>query len=131
MCERYSLTESNVSEVYRNCCYRPEELELGKVPKDAIKVEGIEGFFFFHPERLKKNEKKISDMLLQLPEEFREGESYFWFSYKSKDWDAAWTNKSEMAEELLALGLAIGMARFAIPKQWWWVVGRDSPMIIV
>lgn len=131
MCERYSLSETNVSKVYRNCCYCPEELDFGKVPKDAIKVEGIEESFFFHPERLEENRKKICDMLSQLPEEFKRGESYFWFIHKRKDSGTTWTDKSEIAEELLALGLAIGKARYAFPRLWWAANGNFSPMIIV
>ena len=70
-----SMSEKSLSEqvyaVLVDSLYNEDEIVDGKIPKDAVIVEGLTATFGFHPERLNSHKEQIRKILDQMPPEFR------------------------------------------------------------
>ena len=61
------ISSEKIQNIIHNCLYKKEEVIDNQIPKTAIISEGIRRTFCFHPGRIKENEKKIIDLIEELP----------------------------------------------------------------
>lgn len=113
------LSAKNVTSVFEDCLFID-----GEDMSTAIKAEGITATFGFHPERLKKHKEDVSDMIDDLPDEFKEGWSFL-NACVTKDGDQ-WGEHNNI-EQLLTLGLALGLARYCLPRSMWKALPGGMP----
>ena len=126
-----TLSASAVQTIARDCLYTDDELkgyvraafEAGaggvaiKYPEGAMVVEGIVRNFVFHPERLKVHKAEIGQLLNDLPGTFKEGWSFLQMC--EDKYGQQWTGLHTIMEELMVLGIAVGMVEYCAPRDMW------------
>jgi len=123
------LTADNVEKIFMDCLFTKDE-----DPSAAVKVEGIVSNFGFHPDRLKSHEEDIYSMLKELPKEFQKdgGDGGWSFLNACNDKDGGqWTGLHQKMEQLFVLGIAIGKARWCMPKNMWKMFPGGMPYVTV
>lgn len=129
------LTSENVQSVVLDCLYSDEE--VAKIGHEVLKekaavAEGITRIFGFDPERLKKHEKDIEEMLLQLPETFLKTKGGGWsFLNACIDKDGNQWGEHRSVEELMCLGLATKKVTIPMPKDMWGMFPGGVPYFTV
>lgn len=109
------LTPDAVQNIMKQVLFHREELVLAEqdgVPANAVMVEGLVRNFGFHRERLEAAKPAINELLLQLPENFQLDKGGGWsclMACKDRD-DNLWTGVHQTMEELVVLGIAVGLA---------------------
>ncbi|MCK1999804.1 hypothetical protein MZM54_00220 [[Brevibacterium] frigoritolerans] len=122
------IIANEVEKVFFDCQYREEELTNGKVPDNAIVVDGIIHKFGFNPNRVKTNKEEIKHFMNELPETFKEGWSFLniCFDKNGNQW-----GDDRIGEQLVVLGLAAGYMEYPAPKEMWPMLPGSVPYIIV
>lgn len=122
------LKAETVHDTFMKCLFKDDE------PTDNhIVGEGVMTKAGFHPERLKENEKLITEMLADLPDDFKKskgGGMSFLNMCNDKDGNQ-WADLHKTMDELVALGKAIGKLSFLMPREMWDVLPRGMPYIVV
>lgn len=127
------LTASNVRDTVLACLYKPEELpEPGQPPAGAVIVRGVIRHMAFHPERLEAQKETIRELLGQLNDAFMNdkggGMSFLNmpFDREERHW-----GEHQNCDDLICLGLGVGMVTFAMRREYWNIFPGDMPYVIV
>ena len=112
------LTAENVMEVFHDCLYRDDEVEACKIPEGAVLVTGLVVEYGFHPDRVEKNSQAISEMLDQLPHQFRDGGGWTFLNACFNEAGEQWCEQPT-AEALVVLGLAIKRVEYCLGRPVW------------
>jgi len=122
-----------VAEVFGKCLYSPKELRVSQqVPPDAVVVRGLTASFGFHPQRLVSYKDQVALWLACLPDEFRSDGGGGWSflnMVQTKD-GTLWGNQRS-AQELLVLGLGLGLIKYCLPADMWPVLPGGVPYLVV
>jgi hypothetical protein len=118
------LSAENVHKIFQDCLFKKEENH-----EDNIRVEGITCNFGFHPGRLKSNKDKISELVYQLPKEFRKSSEAGGHSFLNAcvDGDGQQWGEHRNVEQLMVLGVAIGKIEYLVPKEMWGILPGGVP----
>jgi len=123
-----NLTAEKVHTTFMNCLFNEGE------PTDNHKIgEGVMMKVGFNPERLKENEPAITEMLNDLPDEFKKtggGGMSFLNMCNDKEGNQ-WADLHKTMDELVALGNATGKLSFLMPKEMWNVLPGGMPYLVV
>lgn len=109
------LTQSNVNKIFLNSFYP------GKPEPEAVVVEGITIKASFDPSKLEKFRTDVTLMLDQLPTQFRKVDGVGGWTFLNGVMDhngTIWGNQDDL-QELLLLGLGLGVLEFCLPKEVW------------
>ena len=123
---KMKLTADNVMKVMKDCSY-----EKGDSENDAIVVDGIVSRFFFDKGKLKMHENDIIDMLLCLPDAFKQSKGGGWsfiMACDDKDGDQ-WGDHAQM-EALFCLGISIDKVSMT-PRGLWGIYPGGMPYMTV
>jgi hypothetical protein len=119
------LTGGNVDLIFSDCLFRDDEIVDGKPVVEPVKGEGITITSGFHPERLEAHRNDISELIDQLPEEFKEGMS---FLNMCNDKDGRqWTGFHRVMEQLVMLAMATEKLSLCAPREMWPVLPGGMP----
>ncbi len=123
-----TLTSKNVESIFQDCLFKDGEDTSQHVP-----VYGLTINIGFHPDRLKLHEIEIADMLSELPDEFQVSGGGGWsFLNACNDMNGIqWTGFHRIMELLFLLGIAIGKAKFQLPREMWSALPGGMPYIVV
>jgi hypothetical protein len=116
------INPNEVERVLRDSLFKSEEVgENGEPPKGAVVAEGITRTFVFHPLRLESHRAFVKDCLRLLPTPFLEGHGDGWsFLNACQQEDGTlWTGEHARVEELLCLGIGLGLVKCLVPKDLW------------
>ncbi len=105
------LDVEEVERIFLDCLYKEGEYESGTVPKGCVAAYGITCDVGFHPERLESHRAEIEEMLMELPDEFKESSGSGGWAFAKACFDRhgrQWTGFQKRMEQLFQLGLAIG-----------------------
>ena len=104
-----------VEKLFAFCILKKEEDDLSCV----ITINGVFSKNNFNKNRLSQSHKEIENILLRLPNEFKESVGGGWcFSNLSMDQDGnMWTNSTEHLDQLVQLGIGIQKIECLIPKR--------------
>jgi hypothetical protein len=101
--------------------YRPEEVLNGKVPQNAVIVDGIVRNFVFHPKRLELSRDRVKHLIEEIVSDkfFKgggEGASFLelCFDREGRQW-----GEHRLAEALVCLAMGLGMAGYCLPREMW------------
>ena len=127
------LTSSNINKIFMNCLFKDEEIK-GKNPKDLnhVPVKGIMTNVGFHPERLESHREEVKELLSQLPEAFFKSKGGGWsflnmpMNNKNEQW-----GEQRTAEQLLLIGMGLGLAEIQLPREMWSSLPGCVPYICV
>lgn len=131
--EGIALTAENVSAIVRDCLYRDEEVpQDGTIPTGAVIVEGVMSRLGFHPERLARHKAEIRELLLQLPEPFRQSKGGGWSFLNAcyRQDGVQWGEHADI-DALVTLGLATGQVSFPLVRPLWEVLPGGMPYFTV
>lgn len=112
------LTAENVNKVLNDCLYNEGEDTTGHIAASGVRLK-----IGFHPERLKKHEQDIEQMLNQLSDDFKKekgGGASFLNACVTVNGDQ-WGEHSNI-DELLVLGLASGKVSYLMPERKDWAM---------
>jgi len=126
------LTATKVEEIFFDCFYRPDEVPDGLPPEDAILVKGIMATFAFHPRRTESHKDEIAELLNELPDQFKESSGGGWsFLNACTDRHGKHWGEHQNMEQLFVLGIAVGKAKFQLPKELWSALPGGMPYVVV
>lgn len=117
------LTATRVYEVFLACLYKE-----GEDTSNHVKAEGITCLVGFNPDRLEEHRAEISEMLDELPEEFKEGWSFLNACVDKND--RQW-GEHKNVEQLFQLGIAIGRVKCLMPREIWAMLPGGMPYYTV
>ena len=122
------LTAQQVEKVFYSCLFKDDEPQ-----ERAVVVNGIVNTYGFHPDRLEQNRTVISDLLAELPDQFKEasGGGYsFLGACKDKN-GRQWTGLHRTMEMLFTLGLGLGLVKCLMPREMWDILPGGMPYYAV
>jgi len=122
------LSSENVEKVILSCLFKD-----GEDTSNHIAGIGVKTKIGFHPERLKQNTENIIDMLLMLPDDFKQskgGGMTFLNACIDNNGDQ-WTGDHSMVDRLFVLGNAIGKAEFLMPREMWEILPGGMPYFYI
>ena len=124
---------STIDTIFRDCLFRDDEIKDGKPIMEPLVVEGIVRKYGFHPERIKNYQDKIIQELQDLPDTFYEGKGGGWsFLNLCNDKNGhQWTSFHLVMEQLVCLGIAIGMVEYVLPREMWSSLPGGVPYIVI
>lgn len=73
-----------VKEIFKDCLYRPEEVEGREIPKGAIVVEGITFAAAFNPKYVARNKDKIGKILDDMDDAYGTGCSFLYLCFNKE-----------------------------------------------
>lgn len=118
------ISSARVEEIFLDCLYKDEEMigcPDGEAPEGAVIVEGILSRFGLHPDRLERHRGEVTDMLMNLPTQFRKSEGGGWsFLQACQDRnDVQWTGFHMIMSQLFTLGMGLGIVHYLLPREMW------------
>jgi hypothetical protein len=130
----YELDSNKVKEVFLDCLFRDEEEAINVSEDEIVLVEGIMNNVGFYKPRLESHREEIIQMLYQLPDQFKQ-------SSKGKGWTFLnacedvngdlWTGDHAIVEQLVLMGLAIGMVKFCFDREFWEILPSGLPYLTI
>ena len=131
------LTANRVEEIYIACLFEDEELKEGdtvleRLPEHVM-VEGIVNNTAFHPDRLAEHVDEILEMLLELPDDFKEskgGGKSFLNACNDKDGNQ-WTGLHMRMGQLFDLGVGIGKVEPVLSREYWSMMPGGVPYYMI
>lgn len=123
------LDALNVEKIFFECLYERHEVTKGEIPVDAKTAEGINHpLICFHPGRIIERKDTIEKFIKQLPTKFEEGWSFLnMCATRSGD---QW-GEHRHAEQLLTLGVALGLMEYTMPRSLWSALPGGMPYVRV
>jgi len=122
------LTTQNVKTIFSACLYGEGE-NLAKM----VTIEGVIHKYGLHPDRLEANRKKIKELLLQLPVQFRKTTGGGWsFLQACENIEGQlWTGEHMIMEQLFVLGMAIKLVDCQLSREVWSLMPGGMPYYVV
>lgn len=122
------LTAEKVRETFMKCLFKDDE------PTENHKIgEGVRTKVGFHPERLKEAEPIISELLDELPAEFKKngGGGWSFLNLCQDKHGNQWSDSHKNVDELVALGNAIGKLTYLMPREMWSALPGGMPYLVI
>lgn len=118
------LTADRVKAVFLDSLFTDAEaagLGRDQIQAAAVIAEGISSNYGFHPQRLASHRADVYAMLNELPDKFRAsgGGGASFLEARVDRHGAPWTGFDRIAEQLFALGIALGLAKWLLPRAMW------------
>jgi hypothetical protein len=116
------------------CLFRGEEIKGGKVPEEAVLVEGIAtSMFGFHPGRIEEKKPEIKELLDRMPVQFhaQSGGGWSFLNLCNDKSGDQWTDYHRDMEILVVLGLAAKLAAYTMPRDLWDSLPGGVPYITI
>ena len=126
------INSEEVRAVLRSCLYNKDELENG-TPEDVVIVEGLTRKFGLHPGRLEENRSKVIRWLEALSRQFHKdgGKGWSFLNMCNQKNGVRWTDSQQHMEELVCLGLGLGLVRYCMPREFWGMYSGSVPYIVI
>ena len=97
----------------------------------ALLVEGIVRTFGFSPEKIAAHKEEIRALLADMPDEFHAGKGggMSFLNLCNDRHGEQWADMHQTMEELVALGVAAGMASYLLPRDMWKALPGGVPYV--
>jgi hypothetical protein len=127
--EKPMIDVEGLHSIVRECLFKDEEIGSDGNPKcEAALVEGVVQSFGFHKGRVLAARDRIVAMLRCLDSKFEAGASFLEapFDKNRNQW-----GEHRDVNELMCLGMAIGVVEYAAPKLMWPMLPGGMPYYVV
>lgn len=128
------LSAARVHAIMMDVLFKPDEIPADKsLPANAVVAEGIQVKFGFHKERLERHRAEMIEMLGDLPDEFHEGKGGGWSflnACNTRDGEQ-WADLHKTVNELFCLAIALGLAKWLMPRELWGSLPGGMPYVVV
>lgn len=121
-----------VETLFKGCLFTQKEIKdikAREVPINAIIVEAVMLKVGFHQDRLESAKPAIREILLEMPDEFRDGWSFLNLCHDKNG--NQWTGLHNIMDMLVALGLASNIMKFPMPRKDWTHFPGGMPYIVI
>ena len=128
------LSSNSVGDVFRSCLFSEEELTESGLPASAmVKVEAVADTYGFSQANLETVKDNIIELLMQLSESFFKGigDGDSFSNAVRNDRGIVWTKSQVEVDQLLALGLGIGMITYSLPRDMWAILPGGMPYFTI
>lgn len=127
------LEADSVDKIFRDCLFRTDEVIDGKPAAPMTEVQGIIGTRFgFHTERMESHREEVQNLLLELPDNFRNNVGGGWtFLNACNDRHGRHWGEHLNMEQLFCLGIALGIADYQMPREVWSALPGGMPYIYI
>lgn len=130
------IDSERVEDILRDCLYHDFAIADGEVPATAVIAEGILNPFGFYKPRLESHRAEVTTMLQSLPLPFRPasvggGGGWSFLNACQDANDVQWTGLHLVMDHLFVLGIALGIAEWALPRDMWKVFPGGMPYVVV
>jgi hypothetical protein len=126
------LDAARLDVIFRDCLFTNDELVNGKPPADAVLVEGVVSDFGFHRKRLESHRQEVIDALNELPAVFHKSGGGGWtFLNAGQDKSGRQWGQHRNVEQLLCLGVGLGLAGYCLSKELWYILPSRMPYFYV
>ncbi len=131
MTDTVALEPGKVEEIFLDCLFKEGEDTSNHVP-----AEGITMMVGFHPERLESHREEIKALLAELPDEFKSSErggggGWSFLNACMDRHGQQWTGLHKIMEQLVTLGVALGLVDYTLPRDMWGVMPGGVPYFVV
>jgi len=120
-----NLTAENVHDIFKKC-----------LSNDSVETKIVDGVLTkanFCVKKLEENKSNISDMLNDLPDNFKKGTGDGWsFLNMCEDKNGVqWTDFHVTVDELVCLGIAVDKMTYLMPRELWNVLPGGMPYLVI
>jgi hypothetical protein len=127
-----TIDATEVNAAFLDSLFLDTEIVNGKPPVDAVIVEGVRGKYGFHFQRLGSHRSQVQAWLALLPVEFRANGGGGWsFLNACQTHDGEQWGEHRDMEELFALAIGLGLARWVMPREMWAVLPGGMPYVSI
>jgi hypothetical protein len=122
------LDPGRVEAIFLDCLFKE-----GEDTREHVRAEGIVHNVGFHPNRLRGHKVEISELLDELPDEFKKtggGGMSFLQACNDKHGNQ-WTGVHTQMEQLFQLGISVGKVECLMPKELWSVLPGGMPYYVI
>lgn len=125
------LTADAVETIIVYCLFDEDEAPEGKVPDDAVLIDGIMNRWAFHPGRLEKKRLDIVALLSELSDVFFNirsgGGGGYSFLAACTDRNGNLWGQQFSVDQLFSLGRAIRVVTELLPRKYWSALPGGMP----
>lgn len=126
------IDAGKLEDVFTGCLKDGVALERGASDTDAVIIEGVINTFGFHPQRLEATRPQVLEWLHELPEAFLESKGGGWsFLNACVDRSGRQWGEHRNIEQLLVLGIGLGLAKIQFPRELWSALPGGMPYFVV
>lgn len=120
-----------IDSIVSYCLFKEEEV-VGGPPADAVIVDLIQSKMGFHKGRVTEKREEIRALLNEMSPDFhKNGGGGMTFLNLCNDKNGnQWTDFHATMECLIAIGMAVGMAEFCLPKEMWAMMPGGMPYVM-
>jgi hypothetical protein len=128
-----SLDGNSISKINS---HRVHELFLSCQSRDvanAASIEGIRGTWYLDMPTLEANRAEITEMLMELPDQFKTSGGCGWTFLNACDDRCGnqWTGDHARMEELFVMGMGLDLVEYLMPRDLWVVLPGGMPYMVV
>ena len=122
-----------VGAAFSDCLFRDDEMVDGVPTPAPVAVEGVSARVGFHPGRLEAHRAQVAGWLALLPDQFRASGGGGWSFLNACDDrnGVQWTGLHMRMDQLFALGIGLGLARWQLPRDMWEALPGGMPYVVV
>lgn len=113
-----------VSKAFMECLFDEDEDS-----SNYVRVEGITTNFRFNPQRLEKKRELVTELLTQLPVQFKEG--YTFLNMCTNKDGEMWTGEHRVCEMLATMAIGLNLMSYCFPREMWQFLPGGVPYLIV
>ena len=127
------LNANNVNTVFIDSLFTDEEAKtVDKETDNIVAVEGVMANIGFNPDRLMAHKDDVKTMLSELPEAFFKESGGGWSFLNACDTkDGVQWAEHRNVDELLTLGLGLGLVSYLMPRDMWKMFPGGMPYFVV
>ena len=127
------ISSDRVEEIFFDSLFREEEIVNGVPTTEPVKVMGIIRNCGFHAERLNSHEQEIKGFLAQFSDEFykSKGGGHTFLNFCSLKDGTQWTDFQVRMEQLMQLGIGLGLVEYCVPREVWRALPGGMPYITI
>lgn len=125
----FRLDPQQVEATFKDCLFDTVE----EAERRGIKIEGIVFDAMFNPAKLEEHRELITQMLMELPDQFRKSAGGGWSFLNACDdrHGNQWTSFHQTMSMLFLLGEGIGMVKSQLPKEMWSALPGGMPYYVI
>lgn len=126
------LTAKNVEEIFTQALFTKDEDIADPRYNNIMNGEAVMATYGFNGNRLEPRKEDVRAMLMQLPDNFFQSKGGGWsFLQACMRSDGVQWGEHRSIDMLVALGNALGLVKFALPRDMWEVLPGGMPYFII
>lgn len=118
------IDENRVNEIFMECL----------TGENVVEIEGVINDFGLDKNVLESHKEEITEMLNELPDEFKRSNPSGGWSFREACRDRngiLWTDSDPIIEQLVVMGIGLGLVRYGFPRIMWYLLPDGLPYLTI